>query len=83
MGSTAKKIAFSAIILLLLIGGIWYFLITSYTPELTTENEVELVDSQAELSESENDLLYNNVDLKDVLVCMVQYPNKFGEINNE
>ena len=58
MGSTAKKIAFSAIILLLLIGGIWYFLITSYTPELTTENEVELVDSQAELSESENDLLY-------------------------
>ena len=51
MGSTAKKIAFSAIILLLLIGGIWYFLITSYTPELTTENEVELVDSQAELSE--------------------------------
>ena len=31
---------------------------------------------------SENDLLYNNVDLKDVLVCMVQYPNKLGEINN-
>ena len=29
------------------------FFITSYTPELTTENEVELVDSQAELSESE------------------------------
>ena len=26
---------------------------TSYTPELTTENEVELVDSQVELSESE------------------------------
>ena len=56
MGTTVKKIASSAIILLLQ-SVEWYFLITSYTPELTTENEVELVDSLAELSELENNLL--------------------------
>ncbi len=58
MGSTAKKIALSGVISLLLIGGIWYFLITSYTPELTTENEIELSDSQAELTNQSNDLLF-------------------------
>ena len=58
MGITAKKIALSGVISLLLIGGIWYFLITSYTPELTTENEIELSDSQAELTNQSNDLLF-------------------------
>ena len=58
MGSTAKKIALSGVISLLLIGGIWYFLITSYTPELTTKNEIELSDSQAELTNQSNDLLF-------------------------
>ena len=42
----------------MLISGVWYFLITSYTPELTTENEIDLADGQNELTELGNDILF-------------------------
>ena len=58
MVSVAKKITLTTIITILMIGGVWYFLIASYTPELTTENEIELYDSQAELTNQSNDLLF-------------------------
>ena len=51
MERMAKKITLTTIITILLIGGVWYFLITSYTPELTTENEIDLADGQDELTE--------------------------------
>ncbi len=58
MKSFVKKLAFVSIVSLLLIGGIWYFLVTSYTAELTTENEIELTDGEANLSEQATDLLF-------------------------
>ena len=58
MVSVAKKITLTTIITILLISGVWYFLITSYTPELTTENEVDLADGQNELTELGNDILF-------------------------
>ena len=58
MGNVAKKIILTTIITILLVSGAWYFLITSYTPELTTENEIDLADAQNELTELGNDILF-------------------------
>lgn len=58
MGSMAKKIILTTIITILLVSGAWYFLITSYTPEPTTENEIDLADAQNELTELGNDVLF-------------------------
>ena len=57
MKSFVKKLAFVSIVSLLLIGGIWYFLVT-YTAELTTENEIELSDGESNLTEQATDLLF-------------------------
>ena len=60
MNRTIKKVLISLTIVLLLVGGIWYFMVTSYTPELTTENEIELTDHSDNLTNQSNDLLFNS-----------------------
>lgn len=59
MKGLTKKILLSLVIVLLLVGGVWYFLVTSYTPELTTENEIELTDNNETPTNQTNDLLFN------------------------
>ena len=60
MNRLTKKVLISLTIVLLLVGGIWYFMVTSYTPELTTENEIELTDHSDNLTNQSNDLLFNS-----------------------
>ena len=43
----------------MIIGGIWYFMVASYVPELTTDNEIELTDHNANVSNLSSDLLFN------------------------
>ena len=59
MNRLTKKVLISLTIVLLLVGGIWYFMVTSYTPELTTENEIELTDHNDNLTNQSDDLLLN------------------------